>query len=86
MFSLICGFLWGCFCTLLLIDLFTALINIVWWIYLILFFVLLINSIVLRVYLYVSDYKSLAMDGISIGSKIVRYIVNKRKNNKQIKD
>ncbi len=52
MFSLICGFLWGCFCTLLLIDLFTALINIVWWKYLILFFVLLINSIVLRVYLY----------------------------------
>ena len=82
MFSLICGFLWGCFCTLLLIDLFTALINIVWWIYLI----LLINSIVLRVYLYVSDYKGLAMDGISVGSKIVRYIINKRKNNKQIKD
>lgn len=44
MFSLICGFLWGCFCTLLLIDLFTALINIVWWIYLILFFVLLIYN------------------------------------------
>lgn len=86
MFSLICGFLWGCFYTLLLIDLFTALINIVWWIYLILFFVLLINSIVLRVYLYVSDYKGLAMDGISVGSKIVRYIINKRKNNKQIKD
>ena len=81
MLNTICGFLWGVLCTLLTIDIFVSSINILWWIYILLFIIMIIASLVLKVYLYITDYKEMATTGLSLLQKIAKYIKNKRKKN-----
>lgn len=81
MLNTICGFLWGVLCTLLTIDIFVSSINILWWIYLLLFIIMIIASLVLKIYLYITDYKEMATAGLSLLQKIAKYIKNKRKKN-----
>lgn len=84
MWNFIYGFLWGSLCSVFLMDLFISSFNIVWWIYLISFIIMLIGSLVLKVYLYITDYKTLASNGITIVLRIAKFIVKKR-NNKKLK-
>lgn len=78
MWNFICGFVWGSFCSIFLIDLFINSFNIVWWVYLIFFIIWFICSLVLKVYLYITDYKELASNGISIVVRIAKFMIKKR--------